>query len=67
MPSGFPTGAAPPPPIGGCNSSKFDGGTWVNTWGEHGKGVWDSVEKDLWSSSSVSKVASYKPPSLQIY
>ena len=30
--------------------------------GEH-----DAVEKYLWKSSSVSKVAGYKPASLQIY
>ena len=39
---------------------------WVNTWWEHG-GTSNGVEKYLWRSKFVIKVAGYKSASLQIY
>ena len=59
--SGFLTGTENMGDGGGGVSLKFDGG------GGGLESIHRGSAKYLWRSSSVSKVASYKPASLQIY
>ena len=47
--------------------SKFDGGGGLSQYMGRARGALNAVKKYLWRSSIDSKVAGYKPASLQIY
>ena len=66
--AGFPTGVESMGGIPPIRSSKFDGGrAGFIQYMEGAWGTLNAVEKYLWRSSFVSKIAGYKPASLQMY
>ena len=68
-PQGFPQVlriCPPPSPYMGALQT-LRRGAYVNTWGSMGRGALNAAKKYLWKSSFNSKVANYKPASLQIY